>query len=60
MATDAEQGKPYGKAVDETKEDLEGDDGVDETGEEFLRGDGVLFYELGEVVEARCYRLATG
>ena len=55
VATDAQKGKPYGEAVDEAEEHLEGDDGVDETGQEFLRGDGVLFNELGEVVETRCY-----
>ena len=31
------------EAVDEGQEGLDGDDGVDEAGEEFAREDGVLF-----------------
>ena len=54
VAGDAEEGKPYGEAVDEDEESLEGDDGGDEVREEFLCEYRVLFDELGEVVEARC------
>ena len=42
MASDAEEGEPEGKAVDQREESLDGDDGVDESGEEFTRGDCVF------------------
>ncbi len=52
MAGYAEEGEEDGEAVDEGEENLNGDDGVDEAGEEFAREDGVLFDQFGEVVEA--------
>ena len=52
MAANAQEGAPKGKAVDE-QEGLRDDDGVDEARQELLCGDGVLFDELGEIVEAR-------
>ena len=54
MAAYAEEGEPDGEAIDDEEEELEHDDAVDEAGEEFFREDGVLFNELGEVVEAGC------
>jgi len=54
MAGDAEEGEPNGEAVDEEEEELQDDDAVDEAGEEFLREDGVLLHELGEIVESGC------
>lgn len=55
MAGDAEGGEEEGEAIDCGEEDLGGDDAVDEAGEEFAREDGVLFDELGEVVESACW-----
>lgn len=37
---------------------MEDDDGVDEVGEEAFCEDGVLFYELRQIVEARCWELS--
>lgn len=34
---------------------MDRDYAVDETGEEFARENGVLFYEFGEVVQATCW-----
>ena len=53
MAGDAEERKPEGKAVDDDEEKLQHDDAVDKAREEFLGKYRVLFYKLGEVVEAR-------
>jgi len=55
MAAYAEEGKPNGEAVDDYQQELQGDDAVDEAGEQFLGEDGVLFDELGEVVESGCW-----
>ena len=55
MAADAEERAPEGEAVDE-EEGLRHDHGVDEARQEFLGGHGVLFDELGEVVEAGCWQ----
>jgi len=54
MAGDAEEGEPDGEAVDDEEEELQDDDAVDEAREELFGEDGVLFYELGEVVEPGC------
>ena len=56
MASDAEQRKPEGQAVDKDKEDLQDDDRVDEAGEELARGDSMLFHKLREVVKTRRWR----
>lgn len=50
MGDDAERRQADGEAVEEDEEELDGNDGVDESREELFREDGVLFYELGEVV----------
>ena len=50
MAGDAQEGEFPGEGVDEGEQEVEGDDAVDETGEDAARGDGVFFDELGEVV----------
>ena len=48
------------KAIYKREEGLDRYDGVDETGEEFARENGVLFYELGEVVESACWKSRGG
>ena len=55
VGCDAEGGEPQGEAVDDGEESLGGDDGVDHAAEGFARKHGVLFDELGEVVEAGGY-----
>ena len=50
MADDAEEGERDGEAIDEGKENLDGDDGIDEAGKDFSCEDGVFFNEFGEVV----------
>ena len=52
MAGHAEGAEADGEFVDEAEEDLEGYHGVYEAREELLGEDGVLFDELGEVVES--------
>ena len=52
MRGDAESGESEGKFVDDGEEGLGGYDGVDHAAEGFAREYGVLFDELGEVVEA--------
>lgn len=42
MAGDAQRGQEQGEAIDGREEEEEGDDGVDEAGEEFAREHGVL------------------
>ena len=49
---DAEGGEGEGEFVDCCEEELDRDHGVDHAAEGFAREDGVLFDELGEVVEA--------
>ena len=49
---DAEGGEGEGQFVDDGEEELDRDHGVDHAAEGFAREDGVLFDELGEVVEA--------
>ena len=57
MAGDAEEGEEDGEMVHEDKEELDGDNGVDETGQEFTSQDRMFFNQFGEVVEAaRCAR----
>lgn len=53
VAADAESGGQEREAVDEGEQGLRGDYDVDEAAESFAGEDGVLFDELGEVVEAR-------
>ena len=60
MACYTDEGKQNGKVIDEGQEDLDADDGVDETGEDFAREDGVLFDQFGEVVEAACWGCVRG
>lgn len=50
MGEDSEGGREEGEAVDDAEEQLQGDDGVDQLGEEALRDHGVFFDDLGEVV----------
>ena len=52
MAPDPKEGLPDRKPVDQHEAEVEKNDGVDETVEVAGGGDGVLFDELGEVVEA--------
>lgn len=54
MAADAQCGEEKWKAIDCRKEELDGYNAVDETGEQFPREDGVLFDQLGEVIESAC------
>lgn len=54
MARDADEGGEQGEAVDQRQERLHGDGGVDEAREELAGEDGVLFDQLGEVVESAC------
>jgi len=44
MASYTEQREEEREAIDRGEEELDEDDGVDETGKEFAREDGVLFY----------------
>ncbi len=55
MGEDAQDGREKGEAVDDAEKQLEDHYRVDQLGEEALRNDGVLFDELGEVVEAGGY-----
>ena len=52
MAADAEDREEGREPGDDGESDLDDDHGVYEAGEEFLREDGVLFDELGEIVES--------
>ena len=55
MARDAEQRDGDGEAVNGEEEELYGNDGVDEAGEDSSGSHSVLLHQLGEVVEsARC------
>lgn len=54
MARNTKQRQPDRETVDDGEEDLRADDGVDEAGEDFAREHGVLFDQLGEVVESGC------
>lgn len=53
VAGDGEGGEGEGKAVDGGEQELNGDDGVDESREEFLGQNGVFLDKFGEVVEPR-------
>lgn len=50
MAGYAEQRELDREFVDQAQEDLDGDYGVDQTIQELLRKDRVLFDQLGEIV----------
>jgi hypothetical protein len=52
MAAHTQRGEGPGELVDEGEKELDGDDGVDHAGEDFLGDDGVFFNDLGEVVES--------
>ena len=52
VAGDGEGGKGPGEAVDQGGQHVEAHDGVDQARERLSGGNGVLFNELGEVVEA--------
>lgn len=54
VGEDAQRAGAEREAVDCAEEDLHCDHGVDQAGEEFLREDGVLLDQFGEVVEAGC------
>lgn len=59
MRHHAQRAESKREAIDDKKQDLEGDDAVDKSVEQFLREYGVLFHELGEVVETgSCKELA--
>ena len=60
MAEDAEEGQEEWEAIDEEEQEMDGDDGVDELGEKPFGEDGMLFDQLGEVVESRCCSRAEG
>lgn len=53
MAGDGEGGEGEGEAVDGGEQELNGDDGVDESREEFLGQNGVFLDKFREVVEPR-------
>ena len=52
MTGDTDEGEADGETVDESEEDLNGDDGVDEAGEQFAGQNGVLFDQFGKIVES--------
>ena len=54
VACDAEQGERVGEGVYQGEEELEGDYGVDEAGQDAFRYYGVFFDQLREVVETAC------
>ena len=56
MTSNTEEGKYYRKAIDDCKEDLDGDDGVYEAGEQLASQDCMFFDEFGEVVETGCWQ----
>lgn len=55
MADDAERAEADWETVDEKKEDLDGDDAVDETSEKLLREHCMLLDKLREVVQSGCW-----
>ena len=52
MAGDTDQREADGETVDESEEDLNGDDKVDEAGEKFTGQNGVLFDQFRKIVES--------
>ena len=54
MASDAEERQEDWESIDDGEEDLDGDDGVDEAGQQLPREDRVFFHEFREVVQAGC------
>ena len=52
MTGDTDQGEADGETVDESEENLDGDDGVDEAGEQFAGQNGVLFDQFRKIVES--------
>ena len=52
MAGDTDEGEADGETVNESEQDLDGDDGIDEAGEKFAGQNGVLFDQFGKIVES--------
>lgn len=54
MTGNAKYAETDWEAIDEEEEGLDSNDTVDKAVEQFLCEDGVLFYELRKVIQARC------
>lgn len=54
VGEDAEEGKRDGESIEQDEEDLNADDGVYETTEQFSSKDGMFLDQFREVIQARC------
>lgn len=54
MGEDAEEGKRDGESIEQDEEDLNADDGVYETTEQFSSKDSMFLDQFREVIQAGC------